>query len=632
MEVMYHLIDSHPSLWRERSATTAELVGFLHNVNYEARNMNEVCMFSRSERNGVATRSVWPVQWLDWTKRRLGLMALSLVLGILAACGEMLRSQGDLVWSLVGLVHGLCYAAIAFMFVLLLELGMRWLSREDNAQATYRISFRHNFRGWGVLFLIIVLCWMPYVIALYPGVMWYDTSNQLLQWNHLPNLFTDGQLTDHHPIADTAIFGLFVQFGNLIGSGDLGIFLYTMIQTVVTASAMAYCLLYMRRIGASHRLCMAALAFVSLFPIFPMYSSPMVKDSLFLPIMVLFGVQCVEIVRSRGEVLRRTSFWGTLIGLALALSLTKKTGMYIAILVCLLLVAVTRRGLRRRLIVVVAAVAAVMMIMLPKVVFPLADVAPGGKQEMLSIPFQQSARLLRYYGDAILKEQRDAIERVLGEDVAQRYAVTSADAVKGYVWDSEKDRYLLPYAKAWLQGLAEHPLTYVEAFLGMESAWLALPNAGDEHVGDLLMPVYAQGTNHSFFEGHEQLGLTASDTTMASRVEHLIDWAERTPVGMMLFSRAIWTTWMTAFVVYECLRRRRHDGWLRLLGVTPLVVSYCFLWISPVSGSIESMRYMVPQVYIMPLAFAVLAVRSMGTATTQPAGIQAVDTKEVVAS
>ena len=81
MEVMYHLIDSHPSLWRERSATTAELVGFLHNVNYEARNMNEVCMFSRSERNGVATRSVWPVQWLDWTKRRLGLMALSLVLG-----------------------------------------------------------------------------------------------------------------------------------------------------------------------------------------------------------------------------------------------------------------------------------------------------------------------------------------------------------------------------------------------------------------------------------------------------------------------------------------------------------------------------------------------------------------------
>lgn len=55
------------------------------------------------------------------------------------------------------------------MFVLLLELGMRWLSREDDAQATYRISFRHNFRGWGVLFLIIVLCWMPYVIALYPG-------------------------------------------------------------------------------------------------------------------------------------------------------------------------------------------------------------------------------------------------------------------------------------------------------------------------------------------------------------------------------------------------------------------------------------------------------------------------------
>ena len=551
-------------------------------------------------------KEIWLMSWKRSVAGRFGLIVLSMVLGTLASCGEMIRSQGAIFLTAAVFVHGVFYAVAAFVFVLIMERAVQWLSCESDVRKARHISFGWNSFGWFQVFLIIMLFWTPYLLALYPGVMWYDTGNQLLQLNNLPNLFTDGQMTDHHPVFDTMIFGLFVRLGNVLGSGDWGIFLYSIVQSLVTASVMSFCIIYMRRIGSTYRLCALSLVFVSLFPIFPMYSSAMVKDSLFLPVFMLFCIQCVEIVRSRGEILGSVWFWCSLIAISLLLALTKKTGVYIAIFIGVLMLVVVRSGLRKRMVTVIAIVGFVMMILLPKVVFPVCDIAPGGKQEMLSVPFQQSARLVRDHGEDIPSEQREIIELVLGDDVAIRYVVTNADSVKGFVWDSSKDKYLPEYVKAWFQGLLEHPWTYIEAFLGMESSWITLPNADDENVGELLMPVYAQGTDHSFFEGHEKLGLTSSGTAMAHRIEHVIDWLERTPVGMVIFSRAIWTTWLASFLVYECLRRLKKDGAVRMLSLSPIVISYCSLWISPVSGSVESMRYMVPQVYAMPLAFAVL--------------------------
>ena len=40
-----------------------------------------------------------------------------------------------------------------------------------------------------------------------------------------------------------------------------------------------------------------------------------------------------------------------------------------------------------------------------KAILPMAGVKPGGKQEMLSIPFQQTARYVKYYGNDVSTEE-----------------------------------------------------------------------------------------------------------------------------------------------------------------------------------------------------------------------------------
>lgn len=77
---------------------------------------------------------------------------------------------------------------------------------------------------------------------------------------------------------------------------------------------------------------------------------------------------------------------------------------------------------------------------------------------------------------------------------------------------------------------------------------------------------------------------------------------------------------MAAFICYECLRRRRADGWLRLAAVSPFLISFLLLWVSPTSETIEAMRYAAPQIMMVPLALAVVAAWEHEPAGNQAAG------------
>jgi hypothetical protein len=66
-------------------------------------------------------------------------------------------------------------------------------------------------------------------------------------------------------------------------------------------------------------------------------------------------------------------------------------------------------------------IGAVMMVVLPTAVFPALGIEAGGKQEMLAIPFQQSALLVKTHANDIPRKDRDTIYAVLGKDVGSRY-------------------------------------------------------------------------------------------------------------------------------------------------------------------------------------------------------------------
>ena len=72
---------------------------------------------------------------------------------------------------------------------------------------------------------------------------------------------------------------------------------------------------------------------------------------------------------------------------------------------------------------------------MPKGVFKIANIAPGSEKEMLSVPLQQMARLLKEHGSQVSKKDKEIIEYVMcpGEDysvLVKRYNPRQSDPVK----------------------------------------------------------------------------------------------------------------------------------------------------------------------------------------------------------
>ena len=96
--------------------------------------------------------------------------------------------------------------------------------------------------------------------------------------------------------------------------------------------------------------------------------------------------------------------------IALLMILTKVFAMYILILVGIGMMIVYRRHLLRVAVMVLCRCFCTRACFL-QIVLPACNVAPGGKQEALSVFFQQTARYVTEYGDEVTEAEQEAIGR-----------------------------------------------------------------------------------------------------------------------------------------------------------------------------------------------------------------------------
>ena len=547
--------------------------------------------------------------------RRAPLVALALFCGFMASLVDIIRIHQRLFFSWRCVWFTVLAACLFFTFVLLGERLITWFMMESQNVGTIglklrsRFSFVWNWKQCLLVTLVIQFCWMPYLWLSYPGVLWYDTGQQLMQWFHLPNTFTDGShWSDHHPVFDTFFIGVFAELGKMLGSVDRGLFLCAVVLSVLSAASFATIILYCRRLGTGWRFGVVQMLFFGLFPIIPVFSMSLVKDSIFMPFFIWFAIFCIEIVRSHGSCLRRSTMVMLFFALFLLVCLTKKTGLYIAVGCCCVVLFVVFKKYRLHIAAVLLTGLFIFELFIPKVVFPANNIEEGGKQEMLAIPFQQSALEVKRHSDNMNKHDLDIIYMILGKDVASRYQWWATDNVKGYTWDSSKNSMLGEYARVWVRGLIRHPQTYIETYLTLQEGWLGIPSYGEgnnSNLVDLTLPIFLTGSDHMLVRNADQMGFKMHGRqAYAQHVEKQINKFEQLPVINLLFSRAIWTTWMFLFIAYEWCRnhRIRDIAWLM-----PYVTTFLFLWISPATVTVEGVRYAMPMIVLAPLMWGLLA-------------------------
>lgn len=318
--------------------------------------------------------------------------------------------------------------------------------------------------------IVLLICWLPYIVAYYPVILSPDPSYQIKQFFGIRTKYADYavlldesmQITNHHPVLHTLLIGSCLKIGTIIGNDNLGLFLYSIIQIAILSCTLAYSIKYMiKNMKISNKLGIIFLGIYALVPIFPFYAMSAVKDVIFSSFVLLYVIMLHKIIVNEGNGIKLKEYLLMLL-LVLLVILFRNNGIYLIMLSMPVLIWFVRKKWLPYTLLFIVALG--FNTIYNDVLLPYFKITPGSIREMLSIPFQQTARYSKYHGDELSLEDVEIIDKVLGyEDLANRYDPELADPVKNKFNKYTTDEELKAYFGVWFDGLLKHPGTYIDA-------------------------------------------------------------------------------------------------------------------------------------------------------------------------
>lgn len=471
-------------------------------------------------------------------------------------------------------------------------------------------------RPFAAFFVMIAVCWLPYLVVYFPGTLPWDGARSMNQF------ITDAPLQNHHPVLMNALYAGLMSLGRVLYSDNLGLLLIVCFQYLVSAAAFAAAVKQLFEMGAPRWCWLGSLAFFALFPIWGMNAPVAYKDTLFYGVFCWF-VLCVlrfvlclrdgvgggvadDAANAAGDVghvpggVRKLALMVLLASLAVCF--TRNNGIYVvapvlAVLLVVCIVARRRKGLPARLPALVAGVLGCVVLaylLAFKAIYPAMGIAAQENKEMLSVPFQQTARCLLEHPDDVTPEERAAIDAVLPYDsLASAYIPDLSDPVKESVRFEDGNvppDALRSYLKAWLSMGMRHPVTYLKAFVANTYAYfypfvivgpeLSRPVFTTENVG---LPI------NKDFDVH-----CLAPDGIRTQVAVFFDTQMHMPVLELVFSPASYVLLLVILSAYMF----RTRNWWGLLVALPAWLLLLTVLAGPLNGHL---RYILPIAAALPL-------------------------------
>lgn len=442
---------------------------------------------------------------------------------------------------------------------------------------------------------IILICWLPYIIAFFPAILSPDPSFQIKQFFGIETKYLDytiqyengSTITNHHPVVHTVLLGGCVKIGHVIfNSTNAGLFLYSIIQISILVSVLAFTIKYMKIIKTPYYIRLLTLILYSVVPVFPLYAMSAVKDVIFTALVILYMISVYHLVSNNKEKLSKVTNFKLAI-LMLLIMLMRNNGIYLVLMSFPFLLFINKNRVKL-LLVLIAPV--ILYNCYSNYLLPYLKISQGSVREMLSIPFQQTARYVKEDYNNLSKDEIKYIDKVLDIDtLASRYKPEIADPVKNEYNKYTSDEELKDYFKVWLKGLMKRPDIYIEATINNMYGYL-MPNTGNWYVYNKFDKRLNQ---------EEIFNYSYNDLKIVRNV--LAGYAESFPyipfIGLIVNMGFI--IWMYMYMFISMLKRRKYKY---LIYLTPVISLLLVCLASPVN---TYFRYAMPYVFAMPIMYAI---------------------------
>ena len=448
-------------------------------------------------------------------------------------------------------------------------------------------------------FIAILICWSIYVIAFYPIILSPDPSFQIKQFFNVRTKYADYAilldnnvfLTNHHPVFHTMILGYSLKLGRFLLNDNFGLFIYSLTQLLVLAFTLSLTIKYLNENNVNKKIVFIVLLLYCFIPMFPLYAMSGVKDTYYTCFIILYVMKLDKIIRSKQEKLSYKEMIQLLL-IMVAVCLFRNNGIYVLILSFPLILIYSKKYFQTLLVIFIGVLA--FYGTYTKVLLPSLKITDGSIRETLSIPFQQTARYVKYYDKDLSKNDIKVIDKVLEyETLAKRYNPTISDPVKNEFNKYTTKKELLAYLKVWFKCFFKHPLVYIEATLNNIYGYFS-PQSTNWYI------YYKYDTRIT-----EDKLVNYHYNNLSSLRLILSSFAQGFPYIPLigLISNIGFNTWiLLGLTTYSIFKKKKEY----LIVLSPLLISLLICVASPVN---TYFRYAMPFIFIMPFIFTLIVTR-----------------------
>lgn len=402
-------------------------------------------------------------------KRKAASILLATMASISLMVGNAFTKYDGIELLVTGMIQllksGVVFAGYFMFFYHLMVIGIIQYDKYMDGEKEIQSAFFEKKKAYFVIFGILMIVWIPTIVAYYPAMFMGDTEDILYMAFNYPTQVAatvkpsiDGiYITNHHPVIYTEFAGTTIRIVRKFGGTDnLAIFFCAMIQCVITAAVLSYSCVYCAKELKNKKIAVAAILFYAFCPWISKYAIMISKDTLFADFILLYGIQLHKVFRSQKKSVI------SVILLAIAVVLLRKNGVYIVILSLVLSLVLYKKYWKKWLL--CFGIIMAFQTGYSNVILPALGIAEGSVREALSVPFQQTARYIQKHGEEVTEDEQEAIDAVLDYAVlAEAYNPNLSDPVKGtYRIEAGSDE-LKEYFKVWFRMFWKHPGTYIAA-------------------------------------------------------------------------------------------------------------------------------------------------------------------------
>lgn len=313
------------------------------------------------------------------------------------------------------------------------------------------------FNNWLFITFLIILCWIPGILAFFPGIINYDGGAQIQSALFLNNIST------HHPIIHTLLLSSNYLLGlKVFNSCTIGMFFYTIFQVLFMASIFAYTIKLLHIKFNNNILTIFSFLFFAIFPVNMLLPLMTTKDVIFSGLVLLFIINLFKFIEDKYVITDYIFF----ILITVLMLLFRNNAIY-SMLICIPFFIIFIKKKKRKPLIFTIVISLLVFITSSNLLIYTTKAEIGSNKEKLSVFSQGIARIVKYKHSELSEYELKSISTFFtdADSLSSSYVPYVSDRTKDLINIEQYENNKFDFYKLTFSLFFKYPLLAIDSFL-----------------------------------------------------------------------------------------------------------------------------------------------------------------------